>query len=184
MIDRMWRVIRLLLLAAAAAGVVFVVGMRQKSPVVVDAVRRSGRAMKPMALRFSGTPGAPASIVRHRGRRSRQSYETPVQVVETEDGFAIGLPYGRRPDWLKNVLASGEATIVHEGATAEVDRPTIVPMAEAERYFPASTRRSHRLFRVEECLVVRRAGSGGGTDEDEVADGGHRVDDVAGGGGG
>lgn len=181
---RMWRALRLPVVAVAAAGVVLVVGMRRKSPVVVDTVRRAGRAMRPWALRFSGTPGAPASVVRHRGRRSGRTYETPVEAVETEDGFAIALPYGRRADWMKNVLAAGEATIYHEGATVAVDRPEIVPLAAADRFFSAANRRAHRVFGVEECLLVRRVGSGGGAEQDEVADGGHRLDDLAGGGSG
>ena len=106
-------------------GVVFVVGMRTKSPIVLNAVRRSGRAMKPLVLKSSGTPGATASVIRHLGRTSGREYATPVQAVPTDDGFVIALPYGLNTDWLKNVRASGSATIVHEGDTYEVDRPEI-----------------------------------------------------------
>ena len=55
--------------------------------------------------------------------------------VAIDDGFVIALPYGPNTDWLKNVLASGSATIVNEGNTYDVDRPEVVPMAEAGRYF-------------------------------------------------
>ena len=55
--------------------------------------------------------------------------------VAIDDGFVIALPYGPNTDWLKNVLASGSATIVDEGNTYDVDRPEVVPMAEADRYF-------------------------------------------------
>src|SRR5947209_19695584 len=76
--------------------------------------------------------------------------------MPTEDGFVIALVYGSRTDWLKNVLASGAAAIVHEGYTYPVDRPEIVPMESARRYFPATIQRIDRLMRVDGCLRVRR----------------------------
>ena len=144
-------------LAVAVIGIVFVGGMRAKSPVVLNAVRRTGRAMKPLALKSSGTPGGIASVVRHVGRTTGQPYETPVQAVPTDDGFVIALPYGPNTDWLKNVLASRSATIVHEGSTYRVDRPEVVPMSVAASLFAAKDQRTHRLFRVEQALLVRQA---------------------------
>ena len=107
-----------LVITVGVIGVVFVVGMRSKSPVVLNAVRRTGRKMKPLVLKTAGTPGASASVVRHVGRTSGNAYETPVVAVATDGGFVIALPYGPNTDWLKNVLASGSATIVHEGHRA------------------------------------------------------------------
>jgi deazaflavin-dependent oxidoreductase (nitroreductase family) len=147
-----------LVLALAAIGVVFVTGMRTKSPRVLDAVRKTSRAMKPLALRSAGTPGAYAAVVRHVGRTTGRPYETPVGAVATEDGFVIALPYGPNTDWLKNVLASGTASIVDEGNTYEVDRPEVVPMAAAGRYFSPQDQRAHRMFAVDQCLRVRRIG--------------------------
>ena len=125
------------LVAVVALGVVFMVGMRTKSPPVLNAVRRAGRAMRPLAMKSSGTPGANASVVRHVGRKSGRPYETPVNAVATDDGFVIALPYGRNTDWLKNVLASGSATILDEGNTYEVDRPEIVPLSRRRAPVPA-----------------------------------------------
>jgi deazaflavin-dependent oxidoreductase (nitroreductase family) len=124
---------------------------------VLNAVRRSGRATKRFVLKSSGTPGGIASVIRHAGRTSGRAYDTPVQAVPTADGFVVALPYGPNTDWLKNVVASGSATIVHEGMTAEVDRPEVVPMSVAAEHFSAKDQRTHRLFRVEQALVVRHA---------------------------
>lgn len=96
-------------------------------------------------------------MVRHVGRASGRAYETPVSAVPTEDGFVIALPYGTNTDWLKNVLASGSATIVHEGNTFRVDRPEVVPASVATPLFSSTDQRTHRLFGVDECLLVRRA---------------------------
>jgi deazaflavin-dependent oxidoreductase (nitroreductase family) len=143
-----------LLLVVAAMGIVFMVGMRTKSPLVLNAVRRMGRAMKPFVLKSAGRSGSYASIIRHVGRTSGREYETPVSAVATDDGFVIALPYGPNTDWLKNVLASGAATIVHEGDTYGVERPRVVPMTEAANVFSPGDQRTHRRFRVEECLLI------------------------------
>jgi deazaflavin-dependent oxidoreductase (nitroreductase family) len=157
MLRRIAKLVRTLLLALGVIGVVFIVGMRTKSPVVLNAIRRSGRATKPYVLKSSGTPGGIASIVRHVGRTTGRPYETPVQAVATDDGFVIALPYGPNTDWLKNVLASGSANIVHDGATYHVERPEVVPMSVAEPHFSPNDQRTHRLFRVDDCLLVRRS---------------------------
>jgi deazaflavin-dependent oxidoreductase (nitroreductase family) len=147
-------------LALGVIGVIFVAGMRAKSPLVLNAVRRSGRATRSLALKSSGTPGGVASVVRHVGRTSGRPYETPVKAVPTIDGFVISLPYGSNTDWLKNMVAGGSATIVHEGSTYPVDRPEVVPTTVAAPLFSPKDQRIHRVFRVEEFLVVRRAEPG------------------------
>jgi deazaflavin-dependent oxidoreductase (nitroreductase family) len=156
----MWRpiakLVGSLLVALAAIGIVFMAGMRMKSPLVLDAVRRINRAMKPLAMRSAGAPGAYASVIRHVGRTTGRPYETPVGAVATDDGFVIALPYGSNTDWLKNVLASGSATIVDEGNTYRVDQPEIVPTAVAAPLFPPEDQRTLRLFGVDQCLRARR----------------------------
>lgn len=144
-----------------AGAAVFLLGMRRRSPPVLNTVRRVNRAVfNPRQMSSAGSPGAYASVVRHRGRTSGTSYETPVAAVPTGDGFVIALVYGRDTDWLRNVLSDGTATIVHEGDTVAVDRPEVIPMAAAAGYFPAKDLRSMRLFGVDQCLQVRRADVG------------------------
>jgi len=131
--------------------------MRAKSPPVLNTVRRISRATKPMVLKTAGQAGTSTSVIRHVGRSSGQEYETPVSALTTDGGFLIALPYGRNTDWLKNVLASGSATVVDQGTTYTVDQPEIVPLSEAEPDLPPDTLRPLHLFRVEECLRIRRA---------------------------
>ena len=111
-------------------------------------------------MRSAGTPGAYAAVIRHRGRVSGRPYETPVGAVATDDGFVIALVYGSRTNWLQNVLASGSATIVHEGQTYQVDRPEIVPMQTVETHFTAGDQRGFRRFAVDQALRVRRVEPG------------------------
>ena len=123
---------------------------------VQNALRLFTRAMRPLALRSAGKEGSNTSVVRHVGRRSGRTYETPVIAVQHDDGFLIALPYGKRTDWLKNVLGKGSATIVTNGHTYEVDRPEVIPMAEATAYFRPGEQRLHRQFHVETALQVHQ----------------------------
>lgn len=137
-------------------GVVFFVGMRTGSPLVRNVVRRFNRAFgNPHQMKTAGTPGAYASVVRHVGRTTGRSYETPIVPFATQDGFVIALPYGSGVDWLKNVMASGSATIVYEGDTYRIDQPEVIPTAIGAPSMPAIEQRDLRRFAVDECLRVR-----------------------------
>jgi hypothetical protein len=74
-----------------------------------------------------------------------------------DDSFLVMLPYGSNTQWLRNVLAAGEATLVTEGRTVRVERPETIPFSDVEERFSASDRRSSRLFAVTECLLLRSA---------------------------
>jgi deazaflavin-dependent oxidoreductase (nitroreductase family) len=105
-------------------------------------------------MRSAGTEKSNTSVIRHVGRRSGRTYETPVVAVEHDDSFLIAIPYGGRTDWAKNVLASGKATVVTHGQTYGVDQPQVIPMTEATRYFGAKEQKLHRRFAVDTCLQV------------------------------
>jgi|SRR5271165_2503592 len=121
---------------------------------VQNALRLFTRAMRPLALRSAGKEGSGTSVIRHTGRRSGRMYETPVIAARHDAQFLIALPYGKRTDWLQNVLAKGSAVIVTNGRVYEVDRPEVIPMAEATAYFRPREQRMHRQFRVESALRV------------------------------
>ena len=123
---------------------------------VQNALRLFTRAMRPLALRSAGKQGSSTSVIRHIGRRSGRTYQTPVIAVQHGESFVIALPYGQSTDWLKNVLAKGSAAIVTHGHTYEVDRPEVIPMAEATGYFRPREQRMHRQFHVEAALRVRQ----------------------------
>jgi len=127
---------------------------------VQNALRMFTRVMRPLALRSAGRKGNATSVIRHVGRRSGQTYQTPVVVARHDDSFLIALPYGERSDWLKNVLAAGSATITDDGRSYEVDRPEVIPMAEATAYFRPREQRMQRRFHVETALQVRQRGEG------------------------
>ena len=120
------------------------------------ALRRLTQVTRPLAMRSAGTEKSNTSIVVHVGRHSGRTFETPVVAVQHDQGFLIALPYGERTDWMKNVVASGTATVVTHGQTYRVDQPKVIPMSEATRYFGPKEQKLHRRFAVESCLQVHR----------------------------
>jgi deazaflavin-dependent oxidoreductase (nitroreductase family) len=147
-----------LILAVAACWVLFVVSMRTKFRPVFDAVRRMNRSLaNPEELKTAGQPGAWASVVHHVGRTTGTPYRTPVVAAATRDGFVVGLPYGSRADWVRNVLAAGCAVIESDGNTYRVDRPEIVAAAAANPHFPPKEQRKHRLYGLDDFLLLRHA---------------------------
>ena len=136
---------------------VLMIGMRTKSSAVLTAVRRFNRKVgNPKQMKTAGTAGAYAAIIRHVGRTSGRQYETPVGATFIDGGFVIALPYGAQADWLKNVLASGSATLVHEGTTYEVDQPQLVPTPTVVQHMAVREQKMLRMFGVEQCLQLHR----------------------------
>jgi hypothetical protein len=139
-----------------AVAIVYAAGIRWQSSIVRAAALGFHRGVgNRLMMRSAGRRGAFTSRIRHQGRRTGATYETPVWAAPTEDGFVIPIVYGPRTDWLKNVMASGAGALVHDGTTFAIDRPRIVPMASVRAYFPAALQRTHRLVQVDRCLRVR-----------------------------
>lgn len=92
------------------------------------------KATSPIALRLAGQRWFPAwAQLRHRGRSSGTEYVIPVAVIVTPGTFVIGLPWGPRTNWVRNVLAAGGCTIRWKGADHRVTSPQLVDTAIAEQ---------------------------------------------------
>lgn len=149
-------ILGVIVIGLAALAAAFVLGWRVKSPLVLGPIiAMSKRFMNPSQMRTAGTPGAYAGIIRHRGRVSGTAYETPIGIVADGESILVALPYGTRAQWLRNVLAAGSATIVHEGRTSRVDAPELVPMASVADRFVASDQGMFRVLRVDQALRMR-----------------------------
>jgi deazaflavin-dependent oxidoreductase (nitroreductase family) len=148
-----------LLIGLVALVGIFLAGMRAKWPPVVDTVRRlNASVLNPRQMKDAGLPGAFAQILRHTGRKSGKTFETPLGIEPTDDGFVIALVYGNDTQWLRNVLAAGSAEVVVEGQTHRVERPEVVPVEDVLEYFGPSDRRLFGLFGVDRCLRLYHVG--------------------------
>ena len=126
-----------------------------KGPIQ-SGLRQLTKITRPLAMHSAGKQGSGTSVVCHIGRKTGKSYKTPVVAVDHDGTVYIALPYGEGTDWLKNVLAKGTATVVSGGDRYDIDRPEVIPMADATGFFGAKEQRLHRRFGVNSCLRAHR----------------------------
>ncbi|MGZ4746107.1 MAG: hypothetical protein ACXVYY_03375 [Oryzihumus sp.] len=149
------------LLPVVAALAFFVAAMRSGSRPLVDVVRQGNkRVLNPVMLKMAGRRHWYAARVEHVGRRSGRPYATPVVAVPVEGGFAIPLPYGDEVDWLRNVLAAGEATVVLDGVRHRVRQPMVVPSEAILAKVPPDWGTRTRIYRIQHWLRVTEASPG------------------------
>jgi len=129
-------------------------------PMPGAVARFNRRFTNRVAGRFAGRV-PPFAIVVHTGRRSGQTYRTPVMAFATPAGFVIALTYGPDADWVQNVLAAGGGGIEYRSAPIPLGDPRIVDGVEAGTHLPSVVRWALRLLRVDAFLVLRRADATG-----------------------
>jgi deazaflavin-dependent oxidoreductase (nitroreductase family) len=72
----------------------------------------------------------PFSLIRHVGRKSGRTYETPVILAKAPEGFIAELTYGENVNWYRNVVAAGGCVVVHHRVEYRV---TTIEWCSAER---------------------------------------------------
>jgi deazaflavin-dependent oxidoreductase (nitroreductase family) len=94
--------------------------------------------MNPVVRRLA--PHLPGlAIVKHRGRRSGTTYETVVTPYRKGDVLAVALAHGKT-NWVKNVLAAGEADVYLRGRRVHVTNPRVVAAGSVGEEVPAIAR--------------------------------------------
>lgn len=113
--------------------------------------------LNPLMLRLAGKKFWYASIVEHTGRRSGKHYSTPIVADRVGDQLIVPLPYGTQVDWVRNVLTSGEATVVSKGRTYHAVSPELIGSAQALPLLPHSWRRTFERVGIGHFLRMRIA---------------------------
>lgn len=114
------------------------------------------RAFNPLVRPFiHWLPGF--AIVSHRGRRSGRTFRTPMTVFRVGDDYLFALTYGANVDWVRNVVAAGEAELVVRGARRRLTAPELF-VDEQANLVPWPVRVVLRLLRVTVFLRMRPAG--------------------------
>jgi deazaflavin-dependent oxidoreductase (nitroreductase family) len=83
------------------------------------------------------TPGI--TVIKHRGRKSGRSLETAVSAYRKGNTVAIMLAHGKT-NWVRNILAAGEADVVLRGRSVHLVNPRIVPAGSNEPSLPLMAR--------------------------------------------
>jgi deazaflavin-dependent oxidoreductase (nitroreductase family) len=146
------------LVVLVAVLTLFSVALRHGGPRVRDAVRVfNKRVLNPAMMKLAGRKHWYAAVIRHEGRRSGKEYATPVMAVPAAgDAFIVPLPYGEGVDWLKNVLAAGQAVVEAKGESYDVVEPEVIGAAEAFPLLDEQHRRMWRRFGIERYLRLKR----------------------------
>jgi deazaflavin-dependent oxidoreductase (nitroreductase family) len=99
-------------------------------------------AIMPLARRSPGF-----AIIKHRGRKSGKPYETIVNAYRRGQTLAVPLGHGKG-DWVKNVIAAGEADIHLFRKDVRVVNPRVLPAGTTDKSLPAIARLGARRTRM------------------------------------
>jgi deazaflavin-dependent oxidoreductase (nitroreductase family) len=109
----------------------------------------------PLSRRFAGWLPA-FGILSYVGRKSGRPYRTPLNVFKRGDGYVFALTYGSEVDWVKNVLAAGEADLRTRGRDVHLVEPELF-VDPTRRLMPLVVRIVLRMNNVSEFLRMRQA---------------------------
>ena len=100
----------------------------------------------------------PFAAVNHTGRRSGRGYRTPVQAFPTGSGFVFALTYGRRVDWVRNIVASDGGILEYNGEKTQLCGVRIGKYSDLRRLFPLWIKPSLWFISLEDCLLAETCG--------------------------
>lgn len=95
-------------------------------PVPMWIARKNRRFFNPREIKKGVRP-----VLTHIGRTSGATFHTPLDAHPIDGGYIFIVMYGQQSDWVKNILASGEATLTVEGADTALTNPKIIGKGEA-----------------------------------------------------
>ena len=115
-------------------------GVPMKFPPVVERlqIKYFNPLIRPLA-RYLPT----FAIIKHRGRTSGKEYETVVNAFRKGNVLAIGLAHGKT-NWVKNVLAAGEADVHLFRRDVHITNPRVLPAGGDDPTLPQYARRAAR----------------------------------------
>ena len=114
--------------------------------------------LNPLTLRMARRGVGPFALVRHRGRKSGRTFETPLILARVPGGFVAELTYGPEVNWYRNLVAAGGGSVVWKGRPYTID--AIEPMATdaGRRAFGPPASWLLTLLRRHEFRLLREAG--------------------------
>ena len=83
------------------------------------------------------------AVIKHRGRTSGKNYETVVTAYRKDKTLSILLPHGKT-NWVKNILAAGEADIHVARRDLHLVNPRILPAGTDDPSLPRIARSGAR----------------------------------------
>ena len=94
-------------------------------------------------------------IVRHTGRRSGKTYETPILAIKRPDSFIVALTYGPQVDWYRNVVAANGCIFIWHQHEYIINGLQPLDIETAMPYFPALFHPILRLTHTEDFVSMK-----------------------------
>jgi deazaflavin-dependent oxidoreductase (nitroreductase family) len=108
-----------------------------------------------LTTRVARSGHGPFSLIRHVGRTSGRTYETPVILVRVPEGFIAELTFGDKVDWYRNVVAAHGCTVVHHRADHRVTRIERCDARDGRAVYPTPFRQLLTVLHREEYRLLR-----------------------------
>jgi deazaflavin-dependent oxidoreductase (nitroreductase family) len=103
--------------------------------------------LNPVTSRIARSGHGPFSLIRHVGRKSGRTYETPVILARVPEGFIAELTYGENVNWYRNVVAADGCAVMHHRVEYRVNHIE-----------PCSATRGRSAYPTPLRLVLKAAG--------------------------
>ena len=100
-------------------------------------------------------------VLTNTGRRTGETYRTPINVFRRNDRYVFFLTYGSDVQWVKNVLAAGGCSLRTLGRDQRLVDPKLI-VDPTRRLVPRPVRTVGRLMGVTEFLQMRAAPANSG----------------------
>ena len=113
--------------------------------------------LNPLVLRMARRGVGPFALVRHVGRKSGATYETPLILARVPEGFIAELTYGPEVNWYRNIVAAGRCEVVWRGREYAVSGIQPFPTDAGLRAFGPARSWVLRLLRRHEFRLLREA---------------------------
>ncbi len=98
------------------------------------------------------------ALLRHQGRKSGKSYNTPVMAWHTTGGMLIPVAWGTRSDWYRNLIATNTCDVRINGCWYHCTEPVLIQLDQALSFLPPLSRLIVRLspIPVEQFILLRQ----------------------------
>jgi deazaflavin-dependent oxidoreductase (nitroreductase family) len=121
------------------------------------------KTLNRLTARMARAGHGPFSVIRHVGRKSGRTYETPVILAGVPQGFVAELTYGDNVDWYRNIVAAGGCIVIHHGKHYVVTRIEPCSAEQGRSAYPTPFRQVLRVAARKEFRLLR-------TDTSQTAD--------------
>jgi len=129
-----------------------------KRQAIYDRIRVMNKHVtNKLLIHIAGKQFGHFAILTHAGRKSSLVYKTPIIAEPIDGGFVIALTYGKKVDWLANIMASGYCDLYWKEQDYHLTTPVLITREEGLKAFPSPLNRVLRKVGTEYFLKLTKA---------------------------